>query len=494
MKLRGRITVAVLWALALGVGAAPSPPLDAQEVTRTETFDRDPRWIGVNNRSAREAEPVTIRQDFGWSRSARAGGEPGELGGFITPAGEAAYYAKVIEPKSFDTPLEASGSLACPDGAFHVLLGFFNAETVNEWRTPSSIALRLNGRGTFFHAHVEYCTSRWRAGGDTTPFPTREDPGTGRRALIGFPSGGRVHRWSLRYDPDGNEGKGVVTATLGGETAVCLLEDGHRADGAVFNRFGIMTVVKSADTGGEVFVDDVTVCGELEDFDDDPRWEGRRNRETYRSRLVRPRFDFGFTPTRFAGGKESGEIGGTIFRGDCRYPERMASFGGAIGPLTLEKPLRASGKLAMTRGVTDSTTLFGFFNSAASMRRNDSQSDAIPDSVVGIHIEGPSREGFCFYPVFRARGGNGRAARADDSPRIFPDGASHEWSLRYDPAGAGGRGQITVTLDGRTATLDLEEGTRASGTRLDRFGIVTSWIDGNSQDVYWDDVAFTVSQ
>jgi hypothetical protein len=33
-----------------------------------------------------------------------------------------------------------------------------------------------------------------------------------------------------------------------------------------------------------------------------------------------------------------------------------------------------------------------------------------------------------------------------------------------------------------------------AGTTLDRFGIITSWIDGNSQDVSWDDIASTVAQ
>jgi hypothetical protein len=30
--------------------------------------------------------------------------------------------------------------------------------------------------------------------------------------------------------------------------------------------------------------------------------------------------------------------------------------------------------------------------------------------------------------------------------------------------------------------------------KFDRFGIVTSWIDGNSVDAYWDDITYTVAQ
>jgi hypothetical protein len=172
----------------------------------------------------------------------------------------------------------------------------------------------------------------------------------------------------------------------------------------------------------------------------------------------------------------------------------MAHYGDVIGPLSLEKPLEASGKVALRRGVSDSTTLFGFYHSRESLRRNDSQNDAVPESVLGIHIEGPSSEGFCFYPVCRAKGGNGRSASARDAPRIYPDSASRSWSLRYDPAGAGGRGQIVAAHDGQSVTLDLEQGVRQGGTLFDRFGIITSWIDGNSQSVYWDDLTYTATQ
>ena len=471
-----------------------SSQASADGETRTEAFDRDPGWQGVNNRSARELPPVTIRQDFGYSESNHAGGKRGEIGGFITPAGEAAYYAKAIPPVSLNDVLTASGAFSAPDGQFNLLLGFFNAGSVNEWRTPNSLALRLNGRGDRIFAYVEYCTSRWRAGGDTTPFPSRGDP-AGRQELIGFPGGGRVHRWSLVYDPAGNDGRGVITATIDGQKAACLIDEGHREDGASFDRFGLLNVIKSADTGGELFVDDVTVNGILETFDQDPKWEGKQNRITYASQRKRPRFDFGYSPTSFAGGKGKGELGGMIFRGDCRHAESLAAHGDTVGPLSLEHPLRAGGKVALMRGVTDSTTFIGFYSSTASLRRSPSQSSSIPECVLGIYIEGPSRDGFCFYPVQRSLGPDGGRAGLDrNSPRIHPDGKSHDWSLAYDPTGAGGKGRITVTLDGAAATLDLEAGIEANGEGFDRFGIVTCWIDGNSQDVYWDDVTYTVRQ
>src|SRR5262245_4980607 len=156
---------------------------------RTEFFDKDPGWDGHNNRYA-IPEKSNVRQDFGYSRTNHAGGQVGEIGGFITAAAEPAYYAKRIDPKTFKDPLSASGRLNCQGKQFHVLIGFFNADTVNEWRTPNSIAIRLLGRGDVFFAFVEYCTGKWRAGGDSPGgFATVRDPKTGRANLRGFRTG-----------------------------------------------------------------------------------------------------------------------------------------------------------------------------------------------------------------------------------------------------------------------------------------------------------------
>src|SRR6059036_1123689 len=69
---------------------------------KTETFDADPGWDSHNNR-ATDPGPRQIVQNFGFnSASTNAGGAAGEIGGFITPAGEPAYYGKVITPTSFN--------------------------------------------------------------------------------------------------------------------------------------------------------------------------------------------------------------------------------------------------------------------------------------------------------------------------------------------------------------------------------------------------------
>jgi hypothetical protein len=471
------------WMLARIIGVA-----SAEE--RTERFDRDPGWEAHNSRSA---APRVIRQDFGYSRTAHAGGKAGEIGGFMTPAAEPAYYAKKLPPKTFRDKLSASGTFIASGREFHALIGFFNAETLNEWRTPNTVALRVSGRGDVYYAWLEYATQRWRAGADDPQsFPTVPDPQTGRPQFKGFPRGA-VHRWSLVYDPEANNGRGAVIAAIDGVKAVCHLAEGHKEDGATFNRFGLLNVMKSADGGGEFYLDDVTINGQAEDFSQDPGWEGLHNRRAYKTGVVRPQFDFGYSPTHFAGGAGPGELGGLLFRGDCRYPDKLAHYADRLEELTLAKPLVASGKVCLKRGVSDSSVLIGFFHSKESTVVNPSQASGVPKSFLGISTDGPSREGFHFAPMYRVQGdGQGYAAGA--LPRIHPDGKPHDWRLEYSPTAANGRGQITVTLGRQSATLALGEGHKAAGARFDRFGLITTWIDGNSQTIYFDDLRYTWKQ
>src|SRR5947208_12692025 len=177
----------------LVVGGCLAAALTAAE--RTERFDKDPGWDGRNHRAA-TPKPRAVRQDFGYSKTAHAGGQPGEVGGFITPAAEPAYYAKKIPARTFADPLSASGTLACTGRDFHVLIGFFNSGTLNEWRTPNTIALRLSGRGDVFYAWLEYATRRWRAGGDSPQGFSTRAKGTRRVRLNGCAGKGAVHRWS----------------------------------------------------------------------------------------------------------------------------------------------------------------------------------------------------------------------------------------------------------------------------------------------------------
>src|SRR5688572_7676748 len=479
--------------LALALGCVILSALAASThgqpwLLKNEAFDADPGWDGRNNR-ATDPAPRTIVENFGFSSStSNAGGPAGEIGGFITPAGEPAFYGKIMTPASFNDPLSASGILNVPQGGGHTLIGFFNSNTVNEWRTPNTMAMRIYGRGTYFLAYLEYGTGLWRAGGASF----------GGEAAI--PTGAAGYPFSLHYDPNGAGGRDTVSATLGSYSTVMTLDSGHQADGAMFNRFGILNVMKSADDPGQIWLDNVTINGEAHPFDSNPGWDQRNNRRTYTTTNVRPRFDFGYSPgSNFAGGQSGGEIGGHTFRGDSRVEfngTRMAYYGARLTDvLSLNHRLHAEGKIAFRRGVSDSTTLIGFFHSTNSMRSNNSQESATPENFVGAAIEGPSAEGFYLYPTYgvdqesvRASGGRGTPT----PPYIYPNGQSRNWTLDYHPDGNGGTGTIVVTLDGQAVTLNLDSGHKQIGAQFNRFGIITTHIDGSGQTVYFDDLTYTL--
>jgi hypothetical protein len=304
---------------------------------------------------------------------------------------------------------------------------------------------------------------------------------------------GKVYEWRLQYDPKGADGKGLITLSLDDGQATCTVLAEHRTDGASFTHFGLLPVLKAWDNPGEVWMGDLTVNGRRFDFSADPGWDGMGNRRTYPTKDTRPRFDFGWSPTHFAGGKGPGELGGLIFRGDCREATRMAAYGDKLSKLSLDQPLYASGKVCMLRGVSDSTASIGFYNSVWSMRTNAAQDQSIPMDYLGINIEGPSSEGFFFYPVYRVHGhiAGSQGGKGTKPPRIYPDGKVHDWSLKYEPDGGNGAGQITVSLDEKTCTLRLDTRARSSGATFDRFGLCTPWIDGNSVTVYFDDLRYT---
>jgi len=464
---------------------------------REENFDLEPaNWEGVNNRNT-HFDPKTVSQDFGHSPLTNHAGPPGdgwrrgqkgEIGGRINPAGEAAYYGyRLPKPLSLDAAMAASGRIFVAPGSNHFLLGFFNSGTLNEWRTPNTLVARINGRGEVFHCHVEYCTNRWRAEAGVIGQIVR-----GQRITATEIPAGRTYEWKLVYDPNGASGKGELTFSLNGETARCEMLPEHRGDGGEFTHFGLLPVLKAWDDAGEVWIDDVTINGVAFDAGEDPGWEQMNNRRTYMTTDTRPRFDFGWSPTHHAGGKSNGEMGGLIFRGDCREPSRMACYGDRLATLTLNTPLYACGKVSMLRGVTDSTASIGFYHSTRSMQSNPSQQQSIPMDFLGINIEGPSSEGFFFYPVYRvAEAAKALGSASGKAPRIYPDRRVRDWFLKYDPDGANGNGQITVGLDGHICTLDLNPGDKNLAAGFNRFGICTPWIDGNSVTVYFDDLQYT---
>jgi hypothetical protein len=491
-RLRIDIWKTLLFSLTFAFILARAGSVSGSALLREENFDREPvHWEGINNRG-NQFEPKVVTQDFGYNRqSQHAGTRPGEVGGTINPAAEPAYYGyRLPKALTFEERFSASGKLFVAQGSGHFLLGFFNADTLNEWRTPNTLVARINGRGDGFHCHLEYCTRHWRAGagvvGDLVP---------DRRIDAKLLPCDHIYDWRLSYAPGESAGSGLLTLTLSNQSAHCTVISEHRADGATFTHFGLVPVLKSWDNPGKAWIADVNINGRHFDFSQDPDWEGAGNRKTYTTRNTRPHFDFGWSPTHWAGGKGTGEFGGVVFRGDCRDPNRLAAYGDRLSPLNLNTALFARGKVCMVRGVSDSTASIGFYHSKWSLHSNPAQDQATPMDYLGINIEGPSSEGFFFYPVYRVHGSGAKTQLATSGPRlrIYPDRSAHDWSLSYDPEGAEGRGRITVSLDGQVCALDLETKDRATGASFDRFGICTPWIDGNSVSIYFDDLQYTAA-
>ena len=66
--------------------------------------------------------------------------------------------------------------------------------------------------------------------------------------------------------------------------------------------------------------------------------------------------------------------------------------------------------------------------------------------------------------------------------------------MEYLPTAAGGRGQITVSLGEQSIQLALGKGHRTAGARFNRYGLISTWVDGNSQTIYFDDLTYTCKQ
>jgi hypothetical protein len=457
----------------------PGTILESIEID--EDFDSDPGWEGMFNRAS-EPDCREVTQDFGYSgSSSHTGGNPGEMGGLLESAADTAYYAMEISPLTLDDPLTASGKMIIPDdgsNSNHFLVGFFNHQTADEWRTANSIVMRILTRGSdSFFAFPEYCNGRWRAGSIAETL---------------FTIGPSVYDWTLSYNPDGDGGNGTVTLELGTETMVVDLVPGHKSDGAVFNRFGLMPVIRSVDSGAEyeVFLDDITVNGVTEDFDSDPIWDETGNRATFNSCVVRPRFDFGYSPTQNAGGNSAGELGGVVWRGDFSSEKTMAHYADPIETISVAGPLKASGKVSLDQGVSDSSVLIGWFHSVLS-RQAGNVNNSLPQNFMGIAVEGPSSDGFFFRPGWRMNGSNQFLASA--GPNILPDGSSLDWSFEFNPGGCEG-GQVTVTLAGQSITVELLNSELEKGAEFDRFGIITTQVDGHQQQIWFDDLVYTHSQ
>jgi hypothetical protein len=464
---------------------APAADVDQPPGLRRADFSADPKWDAFRNRQVPDPAPRT-RQDFGYRTTNRAGGKnAGEIGGRVQRSATPATYSFALPKQlTFNDRITASGrfSVTWDDGGNGVWLGFFGNDT-RGWRANNSLCFRLDGNGQKFWVFYEYGTRHWLAGGAGC----FEGEAYQKTPTKPFPTDGKSHQWSMTYDPDGANGDGLMTYILDGKRYDLPLTPGHKKDGATFDRFGI---VNQQTTGGsiEAYFDDLVVNGQEFNFDEVPKWEGKGNQTDFADTVRRPWQDFGYSPGTSRAGGKAGEIGGVFWRG-----EGPAFYADAVGPLSLDDELFASGTIAFMGAGSDSGTCIGWFDSASKKANNKADGREPQPNTLGIMIEGPSRIGHYFRPAYGAADGEG--VITGSGPIIRPDAKVHRWSIRYSPrAGEKGQGRITVTLDDQSVHQDLKDSHRARGATFDRFGLYNNAVGGNQIIMWVDDVAYTANR
>jgi len=461
--------------LAAAPGSFALAPGDPPGV-KSEAFDQPPSWEGFRNVLV-PAAPKKVTQDFGWSTTQHASDSPGEIGGLVARSTTPAHYGRSIGGESLKGRLTASGTIALlrSEGGSGVFLGWFNSRQQG-FRPVNFLGLRLDAEQRQATVHLDYTTATWKAGGLNTGARIAPD--------------GKRHAWSLAYDPSAAGGAGSITLTLDGAQHVLQLEAGHQAEGARFDRFGMFN---QQTPGGAL----VVYCGNLEvdgkkvSLAKNPQWDGQGNQKSFDDYEPNDSQNFAYYPSRYAGGVGSGEVGGLFWRTEPES-EAYGYYADRIYRLGTADALTASGKIAITRAASDSGMYFGWFNSTlfkGAPRATDAKDEVVPSGLLGVMIEGPSRAGHYFRPIYTTTGGT-RDLPAE-GPLIRPDGKSRTFTIAYDPTGDGA---LRVTLDGAPVELKLPPGHRALGAPFDRFGMLTMRRGGHYAAVFLDDLKYTTGK
>ena len=471
-------------------------------VQKTETFDHDPNWDAHQNRV--KVPPVKKQQDFGWSSTNHCGTGPGEIGGVVWRSVTPAYYGKKVGPFNWDNPLSASGTITCLKSntgkgwqtGSTVYIGFFNSAEQG-WRPINYMGFRLEvhtdtkAEKLESRPYVELCygTSKWAAGGITAnargegqaknPLELDQD------AMQRVPPDGSKHSWEFRYDPKGGDhGTGEIILVFDGNTTKTRIPRWHREHGATFDRFGIFNN-QVCGNFIEVYLDDISINGEKQDFASDPKWDEKGNRDLVTDMREYGAQDFGFSPTNHAGGAKPGELGGFFQSVDPWETNFMGYYADRVGPLTLDHKLFAKGKFSSDNEYSiDSSMAIGWFNA-------DNLGWPVKN-FVGVFFDSLSDTGRIITPLYGAA--DGSTGSGDAKWVMFmPDGRHYDWTMEYDPAGEGGRGVIQFTINGETTTRVLNAGDRKKGATFNRFGVFNLGGANSKHCVVWfDDLTYTV--
>jgi hypothetical protein len=218
---------------------------DLQFDGRSEDFSSDPKWVGMGNNAKFEDRKQGGAHDFGFCETSHAGGKPGEIGGMIWRSGEFGYYADRIGALTLTNRLEARGRVvllaAPPDSGMY--LGWFNSaeKTYAPPQAGNFLGIKIGGPTRVGHYFVPTYAAARKAPVELAD--GREHP---KRISIESSTGPvlvpeKVFDWKLVYDPDGNDGNGVIEVTLGKDSVTLPLKGNDKKIGATFDRFGLFT-------------------------------------------------------------------------------------------------------------------------------------------------------------------------------------------------------------------------------------------------------------
>ena len=216
-----------------------------------------------------------------------------------------------------------------------------------------------------------------------------------------------------------------------------------------------------------------------QNFDTDPNWGALNNTSSP--------LNFGFRNTSHITGATAGEAGGTFTRtnlvnyyADTNLTENLRE--------TFK--LQASGKLtADAFNGFDGAVLLGYFDRSGT-------------SSVGLGINEPSPSPSPFRVGLFITLGNGVTRSAFPVATVVT-GKDYDWSFTYDPAGAGGNGEITAMLTGidvvssQSFSLALNPGDKVGpGFLLNSFGLRSALAGGTSgtADFFVDNLTYTIPE
>jgi hypothetical protein len=488
MKRLFRLTLVLGASWILSPIHAADNPISAALEMKSESFDYDPGWEGYNNHILEGKGAPVVKQDFGYSATHFAGKTTGEIGGSVQRAITTAYYADQMDrPLTLDNKLTASGSFAitATQANAGVFFGWFDSRGPDgSGRPTGSLGMNFD-----FEKHGGRLAVRLIAGTNQAcgTFITPFIPGKFRPTPI-HNDGTRYH-WTMSYDPEANHGDGQFQYTVRsesqtpeefeGKTFSVDLPPGLRKAGANFDRFGLVNMTK-AGSAATIYFADLKHDGKDADFTHDPGWVGQGNRITYEDHEKGGAQNYGYMETNHAGGTK-GEMGGLIWRAPYGF------YADRIAPVTLADKLEARGRIILQVGAPDSGVLLGWFNSK--LRETSDKNPLGGRAFFGAQIGGPTRVGHYFLPICHSNQGR---AMPKSGPVLAP-GRAYEWTLLYDPASNGGRGEMRATLGGESVTLEIRKmNPQADTTPLDRFGLFTLGTGGGQIKLYVDDLKYSV--